>query len=90
MKLNNDITDDRLTAMQEIIKKLRHDDLNEGHCFMIFDDDLPDGQAYYEYPNGKITIEQLNQDNLDLPRMVIHELAPGEIDLVRQKHEVFR
>jgi hypothetical protein len=90
MKLNNDTTDDRLTAMHEIIKKLRQDDLNEGHCFMIFDDDLSDGQAYYEYPNGKITVEQLNQDNLDLPRIVIRELSLAEVDLVKQNHEVFR
>ena len=90
MRLHNDATDDRLTAMQEIIKKLRHDDLNEGYCFMIFDDDLPDGQAYYEYPHGKITIEQLNEDNLDLPRIVVRELSEPEVNAVKQKHEVFR
>lgn len=90
MRLNNDTADDRLAAIQEIIKKLRHDDLNEGHCFMIFDDDLPDGEAYYEYPDGKITIEQLNKDNLDLPRIVIHELSDDEVNTVKQKHEVFR
>jgi len=83
-------SDYRLVAAQEIIKKLRYDDLNGGHCFMIFDDELPDGQAYYEYPDGKITIEQLNKDNLDLPRIVIHELSEDETDAVKQKHELLR
>jgi hypothetical protein len=90
MKLNNDTTDERLIAMQEIIKKLRHNDLTEGHCFMIFDDDLPDGQAYYEYPDGRIAVEQLNHDNLDLPRIVIRELTAGEVDMLKQRHEVYK
>jgi hypothetical protein len=90
MRSANDTIDDRLTAMREIIKKLRHDDLNNGHCFMIFDDELPDGQAYYEYPDGKINIEELDNDNLDLPRIVIRGLSKVEVHAVKQKHEVFR
>lgn len=45
--------------MEQVIRKLRNDDLNHGHCFMIFDDELPEDQAYYEYPDGSINIERL-------------------------------
>jgi hypothetical protein len=86
----NNQQDDRVFAMQQVIRKLRHDDLNEGHCFMIFDDDLPDDQAYYEYPDGLIKVEQLDKENLEAPRVVIRELTDKEIEEVKQKHEVFR
>jgi hypothetical protein len=82
--------DDRLHAMQQIIRKLRHDDLSEGHCFMIFDDELPEGQAYYEYPDGGIQIEQLNKDNFDSPRLIIKKLSEQETISVKEKHEVFK
>jgi hypothetical protein len=82
--------DARVLAMQQVIRKLRHDDLNEGHCFMIFDDELPEGQAYYEYPDGSIRVEQLDKLNLDIPRIVISELNEDEIVSLKEKHEVFR
>jgi len=90
METINNQPDDRVFAMQQVIRKLRHDDLNEGHCFMIFDDDLPDDQAYYEYPNGLIKVEQADKENLEAPRVVIKELTDKEIAEVKQKHEVFR
>jgi hypothetical protein len=77
-------------AMQQVIKKLRYDNLNEGYCFMIFDDELPENQAYYEYPDGRIQIEQIDKNNLDVPRVVIRTLTHKEIDAVKEKNEVFR
>jgi len=89
-----DITDNettvRIAAMREVIKKLRSDNLSEGHCFMIFDDEPPEDQAYYEYPDGSIRIEQLNNGSVDLPRIVIRHLREDEIAAVKEKHEVFR
>jgi len=82
--------DARILAMQRVIRKLRHDDLNDGHCFMIFDDGLPEGQAYYEYPDGSIRVEQLDRFNLDIPRIVIDELDKDEIASLKERHEVFR
>jgi len=81
---------EQVRAMQQVIKKLRTDDLNQGHCFMIFDDDLPANQAYYEYPDGSIQIEQIDKNNLDIPRSVIKMLTKKEIAAVKEKHEVFR
>jgi hypothetical protein len=90
MKSINDQQNSQILAMQEVIRKLRHDDLNEGHCFMIFDDELPEDQAYYEYPDGDIQIEQLNKDNINAPRVVISVLTKTEIAALKEKHEVFR
>jgi hypothetical protein len=90
MESINDQQSDRVHAMQQVIRKLRYNDLNEGHCFMIFDDGLPEGQAYYEYPDGRIQVEQLDKDNLDIPRVVISVLNKKEIAALKEKHEVFR
>ena len=90
MKSINSGQENRVFAMQQVIKKLRSDDLNEGHCFMIFDDGLPENQAYYEYPDGHIQIEQLDKNNLDIPRVVIKVLTEKENALIKEKHEVFR
>lgn len=89
MKSTTNQNDNRILAMEQVIRKLRNDDLNHGHCFMIFDDDLPEDQAYYEYPNGSINIERLNKDNLDIPRVVIRVLNTKEVDAVKEKHAVF-
>ncbi len=57
---------------------------------MIFDDGLPEGQVYYEYPGGDIRIEQLDENNLDIPRIVIKMLTKKEVAALKEKHEVFQ
>jgi len=89
MKLITDEQNSRIVAMRQVIKKLRHDNLNEGHCFMIFDDQLPENQAYYEYPDGHIQVEQIDKDNLDIPRVVISVLTGEETAVIKEKNEVF-
>jgi hypothetical protein len=89
MKANNDLSDNRVEAMQQVIRNLRVDDLKNGHCFMIFDDELPGGQAYYEYPGGDIHIEQIDRHNLESPRVVIKILTKKEISALKEKHEIF-
>jgi hypothetical protein len=89
MKLITDEQNSRIVAMRQVIKKLRHDNLNEGHCFMIFDDQLPENQAYYEYPDGHIQVEQIDKDDLDIPRVVISVLTGEETAVIKEKNEVF-
>lgn len=88
MEVTN-ILDSNIAAMQEVIRKLRVDNLNHGHCFMIFDDELPGDQAYYEYPDGSFQIEQLDGLNFDNPRIIIKELTEEEIAALKEKHEVY-
>jgi hypothetical protein len=85
-----DHQDMRISAREQVIKELRNDNLNKGNCFMVFDDDLDEDQAYYEYPGGQINIEQINKYNIDSPRLVIKKLSKAEITSVRLKHEVFQ
>ena len=80
----------RAFAMGQVIKELRNDNLNKGQCFMVFDDDLAEDQAYYEYPDGQINVEQINKYNLDTPRFIVKRLNMQEIASVKLKHEVFQ
>lgn len=79
----------RLDAIQAVIKKLRHDDLSQGHCFMVFDVSLPEDQAYYEYPDGRILIEQVDKRSIEVPRVIVRELNKSEVHAVRKKHAIF-
>ena len=90
MNITDNETTVRIEAINQVIRKLRSDSLSEGYCFMIFDDELTEDQAYYEYPDGSIRIEQLDNGSVDLPRIVIRHLCEDEIAAVKEKHEVFR
>jgi hypothetical protein len=79
----------RVKTMREVIKKLRRDDLAAGHCFMILDDDLPHDQAYYEYPDGRIQIEQIDLNNMYRPLLFIRSLTLNEIEHLKAKNEVY-
>ncbi|OLY94563.1 hypothetical protein [Cnuella takakiae] len=41
----------------EIIKQLRLADLAAGHPFLYHSNLLPDGQVFFEYPNGSFQVE---------------------------------
>jgi len=76
----------KIEALQHVISKLRNEDLNRGYCFLIFDNNLPEDQAYYEYPDGLIRIEQLDPRNIEIPRTVLKVLSKAESKAVRKKH----
>lgn len=76
----------RMAALQSVIAKLRDEDLSDGHCFLIFDDNLPEDEAYYEYPDGCIRVEKLDKRNIEIPRTVVKVLNKAESALVRKKH----
>ncbi|SHN45506.1 hypothetical protein [Chitinophaga sp. CF418] len=81
--------DPRIAITAQIIKELRIKKLNNGHCFLIFDDELPEVHSYYEYPDGRIQIEEVDITNIYNPREVIRVLSEDEADSVRARHAVF-
>ncbi len=80
----------KIETLNSIIRRLRSDDLSQGHCFMIFDEDLPEDEAYYEYPDGTIRIEKLNHRNIKVPRILVKVLNKNEITAIRKKHFIAR
>ena len=80
----------RIEKLQQVIRKLRKNDLESGHCFMVFDERLEEDEAFYEYPDGNIRIERLDKSNIEVPRQVIKMLNRSEIKALRSKHAVIR
>ncbi|HEY8931514.1 MAG TPA: hypothetical protein VIM55_20090 [Mucilaginibacter sp.] len=78
----------KIKALDSVIRKLRVDDLAQGHCFMIFDENLPEDEAYYEYPDGTIKIERLDKRNIEIPRVVVKVLNKNEASAVKRRHAV--
>ena len=76
----------RLAGLRSVIAKLREEDHKSGHAFLIFDDNLPEDQAYYEYPDGFIRIEQLDKRNIEIPRVVVKILNRQESNAIRKKY----
>jgi hypothetical protein len=76
--------------LQQVIRKLRKQDLDSGYCFMIFDEHLEEDEAFYEYPDGRIRIEKLNPRNIEIPRIVIKVLNRKEVRALRERHVIIR
>lgn len=86
----NNPQDPRIAVTSLIIKQLRIKKLNNGHCFLIFDEELPEEHSYYEYPDGRIQVEEVDITNLYNPRRVIKVLSEEEASKVRTRHAVFQ
>ena len=66
-------------------QNLRRNKLLSGHPWMINDAGLPEGQFYYEWPNGQITIHGLNaKDELHH----VSDLSRAEQLTVREKYNL--
>lgn len=76
----------KVASLRSVITRLREEDLKKGYAFLIFDDTLPEDQAYYEYPDGRICIEQLDKRNIEIPRVLVKALNRKESDAVRKKY----
>lgn len=66
---------------KEGIKNLRKKSLLEGHAFLIYDQNLPKGQTYREYPDGSIRIERLDPNESKF--IVVKALDRSQADSVR-------
>lgn len=81
---------ERIEKLQQVIRKLRENDLGSGHCFMVFDERLEEDEAFYEYPDGSIRIERIDKSNIEVPRQIVRILTKQEIKALRSKHAVIR
>ncbi|WP_367867083.1 hypothetical protein [Pedobacter sp. WC2423] len=81
---------ERIERLQQVIRKLRENDLGSGHCFMVFDDRLEEDEAFYEYPDGRIRVERLDKSNIEVPRQIVRILTKTEVRALRSKHAIIR
>jgi len=70
----------------EAVRKLRLQKLQKGSPFMINSKELPAGQCYLEYPDGRIVLVSLTPNSMDYS--VIKELTLAEIAIIRKKYQL--
>lgn len=71
---------------KEVIGIVRKETLHRGEPFMIYDNSLPVGQYYLEYPNGDICIvtTSINENDFIIKEVVI----ASEVINLRRKHSL--
>ena len=70
----------------EAVRKLRLQKLQKGTPFMINSKELPAGQCYLEYPDGKIVLVSLSKNSMDYS--VTRELTIEENAMIRKKFKL--
>jgi hypothetical protein len=70
----------------DAVRKLRLIKLQSGSPFMINSRELPAGQCYLEYPDGKIELVSLAANSIDFS--VVRELTNEESMLIRLKYQL--
>ena len=76
-------------VMDHVIRQLRKEDLQKGHCFMISDSRLPADQAYIEYPDGSIKVEKITKNGTAASRQVVRTASAEEVAHLKKNHFVF-
>lgn len=71
------------TRAKEVIVQLRIETLKNNEPFMVFDESLPEGCYYMEYPEGDISIVTASRDKSDF--IVQKELTASEIHQLRTR-----
>lgn len=68
---------------REVINNLRRQTLLNGEPFMVYDNMLPAGHYYLEYPDGDIKVVAVSHHVNDF--VVREELEPKEVTALRRR-----
>ena len=81
---------DRIAATSERLRQatinLRNDNFKKGFSFMILSENLPDGEAYLEFPDGHIELTGIEELGNNIKLISIRTLSAIEEQLVRKEH----
>ncbi|PTT03048.1 hypothetical protein DBR11_03345 [Pedobacter sp. HMWF019] len=81
--MKTDKSEERLKAA---FYKLRENKFKANLPFLILSEELPDGQAYYEYGDGRIEIRLTKTDNNVYNDILVRELNTVEAYKVRREN----
>jgi len=64
--------------VSEVTRALRQKNLDNNLPFLILSGDLPEGQAYREFPDGHIEIQEIIEDGADLKSKLVRKLTEAQ------------
>lgn len=70
----------------ETARAVREKNFNEGNPFLMLSDDLPEGESYWDYPDGRIEIQRVVVVGNKIEYIVVKELGKDEANKVRGEH----
>ncbi|TCC86486.1 hypothetical protein EZ428_23780 [Pedobacter frigiditerrae] len=68
------------------IKYLRHRNFSNNLPFLILSEDLPDGQVYKEFPDGRIEIQEVKSAGKKFITRVVKILKERQAEEVRKSY----
>jgi len=71
------------------IKNLRSRNFSRNLPFLILSEQLPDGQVYREFPDGRIELQEVFAEGPKFSSKVIQVLKAPEADVVRKEYGLF-
>jgi hypothetical protein len=75
--------------VSEVTRALRQRNLNNGLPFLILSEDLPEGQAFREFPDGHIEIQEITEEGAELRSKLVRKLTRSEAVDFRLKNGLF-
>jgi hypothetical protein len=75
--------------VSEVTRALRQRNLHNNLPFLILSGDLPEGQAYREFPDGHIEIQEVIEDGAHLKSKLVRRLTKVEAADFRLKNGLF-
>jgi hypothetical protein len=71
------------------VKNLRSRNFSKNLPFLILSEQLPDGQVYREFPDGRIELQEVFAEGSKFRSKVIQVLKEREADRVRKEYGLF-
>lgn len=75
--------------VSEATRALRQKNLNNGLPFLILSEELPEGQAYREFQDGHIEVQEITEDGAELRSKLVRRLTQAEAVNFRVKNGLF-
>jgi hypothetical protein len=86
-------TDMEVTTKDEkyliTVNNLRSRNFSKNLPFLILSDQLPDGQVYREFPDGRIELQEVFAEGAKFKSKVIQILKAPEADRVRKEYGLY-
>jgi len=68
------------------IKEMRLKNFSKNLPFLILSEKLPEGQAYREFPDGRIELQEISAIGSKYKTIVLQILSPDEADKIRKEN----
>ena len=88
MSLVKDSKDTNQEKYLDVLRNLRAKNFSRDLPFLILSNELPEGQVYKEYADGRIEIQQISSVGKEFSVRVLRILATHEAEIIRRAYEL--